>query len=529
MERQPHINPWAEKLSQVSMPDGGEAWTAMEAILEKEMPQRRDWRRWFLLILLLLLLIGVCNCPGRLHLRVSRGTVQMRAGNTGHDQTAGYRGDGATAGHNGDEPTAGHTADEPTSGHPLDEPAPGRRVHRVTAFDDTARYVDTARYIAGKTRITTTSPRKRPTTSPEKRPTIYPGKRPPGKRPTIVPRINTSTPTQRSVSSNNNEKTSAGKHVGKKRFRGTGDHDKTSAETQEDENPGTPENGKMGTPVAVPQQKKPTLSQPPAQKEKPIPSVQKKKPTAPPQPPAQKKKTTPPPQPPDQREKEHGWMIGVGLNQFFPIDGQKGSTYSSDGLTGTLSDYLPVPMIRYYFNHRLYIQLEGQLNTPQPIKKDLVFNSPLPDTSTIRNTTIVSSASIQRLYYFNIPLSLHYALSDRLNVGTGLQFSHLSNAIGNFDSTITNRNTSIVTDTKATKSFKNDTLFHRMRTNELRFLLDVNYTYKHFVLGLRYNQALSKFIDLQLPTGGATAARNSSLQLYLRYILLDTRKKKTPK
>ncbi len=272
-------------------------------------------------------------------------------------------------------------------------------------------------------------------------------------------------------------------------------------------------------------------------------AVQNKKPVAPavPKAPARKdtaakkdtsarrnKKPPPPPQEPDEKQKDHGWVIGVGLNQFFPIGGQSGSTYNSDGLTGTLSDYLPVPMIRYYLNEKLYLQLEAQLNTPQPTKKNLVFNSPLPDTATVRGNTIVSSATIQQLYYFNIPLSLHYNYNDKLNAGVGVQFSHLSNAIGNFDSTITNNNTTAVTDAKATKSFKGDTLFRRIKTNELRFLIDVNYTYKHFVLGLRYNQALSKFIDVQLPTGGTTQARNSSLQLYLRYILWDTRKKKPP-
>jgi len=48
-----HSNPWAEKLSQVSLPDGGDSWKAMEAVLDREMPtsRRRDWRRWFLLVL----------------------------------------------------------------------------------------------------------------------------------------------------------------------------------------------------------------------------------------------------------------------------------------------------------------------------------------------------------------------------------------------------------------------------------------------------------------------------------------------
>jgi hypothetical protein len=238
------------------------------------------------------------------------------------------------------------------------------------------------------------------------------------------------------------------------------------------------------------------------------------------------KKPSAPPIEKPKEEKDHGWVVGIGLNQFFPIGGQRGSTYNSDGLTGTLSDYLPVPMIRYYFNRKTYVQLEAQLNTPQPTKKNLVFNSPLPDTITQPGATIVSAASIQQLYYFNIPLSFHYAPSDNLNIGTGLQFSHLSNAIGNFDSTITNTGTAAVKNANDTKSFKGDTLYRRIKTNEFRFLVDVNYTYKHFVLGLRYNQALSNFINIQLPTGGMTQARNSSLQLYLRYIFLDTRKKK---
>ena len=61
MERQPHINPWADKLLQVSMPDVGEAWMGMEALLDRKMPRRfwGDGRRWVLLILFLLVLFGL--------------------------------------------------------------------------------------------------------------------------------------------------------------------------------------------------------------------------------------------------------------------------------------------------------------------------------------------------------------------------------------------------------------------------------------------------------------------------------------
>ncbi len=76
-----HNNPWAEKLLQVSLPDSGEAWQAMERRLDEQLPRRwtRDSRRWVLLILLLLLLIGVCNCPGSRRLFHGSATVGREA------------------------------------------------------------------------------------------------------------------------------------------------------------------------------------------------------------------------------------------------------------------------------------------------------------------------------------------------------------------------------------------------------------------------------------------------------------------
>ena len=225
-------------------------------------------------------------------------------------------------------------------------------------------------------------------------------------------------------------------------------------------------------------------------------------------------------------------MVGIGLNQFFTVGGQQASSWNSGGITGTLSDYIPVPMIRYYFDSRLYVQLEAQINTPQYTKKNVVISQTGIDSSGPA-TTAQSSVSINKLFYFNLPLSVHYTIAKNLDLGTGLQYSQLTNGIGVFNSTNINSNGITlnypVTDTTTisqTKSFKGDSIYRELKTHELRWLLDVNYTYHHFILGLRYNQALSKFIDVHLSTGQITQARNSSLQLYLRYILWDGRKKK---
>jgi hypothetical protein len=246
------------------------------------------------------------------------------------------------------------------------------------------------------------------------------------------------------------------------------------------------------------------------------------------------KKPAAPPVEKPKTEKDNGWMVGIGLNQFFTVGGQQASSWNSGGITGTIGDYIPVPMVRYYFNEKLYVQLEAQFNTPQYTKKDLVIDESEPD-STAAAVREVSSASINKLFYFNLPLSIHYEIYDNLDLGAGLQFSQLTNGIGNFtNSTSTynynNTGTTIDSSTQTqtqTKSFKGDSLYHEIKTNEFRFLIDGSYTYGHFILGLRYNQALSRFINVRIAaTQQVTQARNSSLQLYLRYILWDGRKKK---
>jgi hypothetical protein len=139
--------------------------------------------------------------------------------------------------------------------------------------------------------------------------------------------------------------------------------------------------------------------------------------------------------------------------------------------------------------------------------------------------TLQQSVAINKLFYFNLPLSMHYTVFDHLDLGAGLQYSRLTNGIGVFNSNY-GQNGVDTLETTETKSFKGDSVYQEIKTHEFRFLVDANYTWRHFIFGLRYNQALSKFIHVEISPGQITQARNSSLQLYLRYILWDGRKKK---
>jgi hypothetical protein len=171
----------------------------------------------------------------------------------------------------------------------------------------------------------------------------------------------------------------------------------------------------------------------------------------------------------------------------------------------------------------MFVQLEAQFNAPQYTSKDLLAGQSQAD-SVSPVQAVQSSVYIKKLFYVNIPLSVHFSPFPNVYAGAGLQYSILSNGVGLFeDKLITSGGPDSLTASK-TQSFKGDSLYREMKTHEFRFLVDGNYQYKNFVLGIRYNRALSKFINVRISDSQVTQARNSSLQLYLRYILWDQRK-----
>ena len=478
MERHPHTNLWADKLQQVPVPDVREAWMSMEMLLDKEMPLRKpaDRRRWFLLILLLLLLIGVCNCPGR-----GRwfGEVSYRP----QTEIPAPAPPAATRTVGGPPASGNHTDPVPASGTPATSNSThthtsGRRQHPSPPTSTSTNHSS----ASGRTHPfhPVSGNRTRPTSGDPSHPSSDATAH--GHRP--MPAGSATTPADTAVANHPTD---------------------TLDGAPKNASNATPKNAPTATPKVAP---KPAAG-----------AVLKATPKA-----ASKDSLRKKPAPPssDTTEKERGFMAGIGLNQFFAVGGQQSSNYNSGGISGTLGDYIPVPMIRYYFNHRLYVQLEAQFNTPQYTKKNLEVSHRSDSGS---GQTTVNTVAIKKLFYFNLPLSVHYSPFDNVNVGAGLQFSRLSNAIGFFDQNV--RTTSgLDTSSVETKSFKGDSLYQRIKTNEFRFLLDVSYTWRHFIVGVRYNQALSKFINLQVAPGIITQSRNSSLQLYLRYILWDGRKKK---
>jgi hypothetical protein len=401
-----HKNPWAEKLSQVSLPDSREAWRAMEARLDRDDRRAgRDKRRWVLLILLLLLLIGVCNCPASRKLLHGNSSISPQPSTTP-----------ATARSNPLSPASTHQP--PASGPNAPNAAPAAGPNAPSAAD----------------------PNPEPATGPKVTPTTGSATAP--AKPAPVPGEAAALPRPAPVGS-----TATGQSKGHTAIFAAAktfhpDH-KSSKRSHSPRQPAVFKSGishpsRVSTQMPQLDDQSDTLAVNPPTSNSPTSnsptsnsptsnSSTARKPTFPSRPASSgtrvdslakdslkstHKKPAPSPADKKQSPKEHGLMAGIGLNYFFPLGAQQ-SPYNSSGATGTLSDYIPVPMLRYYFNRKLYMQLEAQFNTPQSTKKDLLISYPPLDSIPGTLTRIQSSATIQQLYYFNLPIiSVSFKLPD---------------------------------------------------------------------------------------------------------------------
>ncbi|HLY69084.1 MAG TPA: hypothetical protein VKR53_05105, partial [Puia sp.] len=198
---------------------------------------------------------------------------------------------------------------------------------------------------------------------------------------------------------------------------------------------------------------------------------------------------------------------------YFPVGRQQ---YSDLGpRTNTfLTNFAVFPMFRVYLNKKVSVELEPDLGAPQYTASLLVLNNKVNTINGSQAVTSQDSAIIRKLYYVNVPISIHYTVLKNFHVGTGLQFSKLYNGIGMFatkiDSSTNGYHTYIYTSIQ-NGNLKNTPVYEEIKHSEWRFLVDANYEWKKVIFGIRYNQSFSNFINTPVQ------AKNSAALFYVRF------------
>jgi hypothetical protein len=255
------------------------------------------------------------------------------------------------------------------------------------------------------------------------------------------------------------------------------------------------------------------------------------------------------------RQKLKCFVAGASINVLLPVSSQEMSKVSYNGESGKAIDYLPSLHAQYYLNPKLFVQTEIQFTSPQ-YTPQLMLARKMTDVNGAKKTE--QSVQLNKLYYLNIPFSVHYSPVKNLYIGTGIQYSRLTRTVytdeqatwekrsGDWKKTNSNKKVAVANPAKVKKEHKEktngnnsnpgqppltetliDTMAMSFRTTDWRFLADAHYQWKRFNVGLRYNAGLNNYISTEAGSSMLQVQdRNESFQLYLRYNLVDLRRKK---
>jgi hypothetical protein len=222
---------------------------------------------------------------------------------------------------------------------------------------------------------------------------------------------------------------------------------------------------------------------------------------------------------------DKAFAVGLSLPLGFPLGDQEPLAYNRQAGVNTISDYIPSPHLQYHINSRTYFQTQVQVWSPQFIRPILLYQT----QTNAQPYIYTSSVYARKLYYFNLPVSVYHSPMRNFYMGTGLQFSSMLSGVALFEDRKRNMvgpPEDYILSQKYAR-FSNDSLSRRFNNNEVRLLVDMNYFWNRFVVGLQYNQAFNNYVSFQVtPSSPYTFDKNKSLQFYLRYNIWEDRKKK---
>jgi hypothetical protein len=305
-----NINPWDAKLERLTLPEINDSWEAMQALLDKDMPvvNRREITRWVLFIIMLLLLIGVCNCPGAFQ-------INRNSKNSGQIQPEMVIPQDSLSGQSGKKAT-----------YPERKPGGDQRYIKPEKSSSNAgpAVVQASKdFPAAKADVGNQSVDSGQKISYQQSPIAM------NVKPTHKKNAQVDDQTPQKFQTEKTEDAVSGKLKAEK----TGDSVKATKLKTVDLRGDKKNNLRL-------KQSADSAVNPPRKASR-IEDLGK------------------------------GWEFGLGLNQFFPVDQQQNSGFNSNGTSGSLTDYIPVPVVRYYFSKKWYVQAEAEINSPQYTKNIL--------------------------------------------------------------------------------------------------------------------------------------------------------------
>lgn len=226
-----------------------------------------------------------------------------------------------------------------------------------------------------------------------------------------------------------------------------------------------------------------------------------------------KKKTSP--------QKKLFLIVGMGEQQQIPIAGQTAVPYSHYGRKSSLSDYVPSAFVQLQKEKKWFLQGEFRYGAPQSVKEFSFNRKTKLDTFT--NNITITTQRLKKTYYHQLPLSFNYYVLPNLSIGVGGVYSRFFGAITEREITTYNALTQTVSNVKQIIPIRHFTDSFLYKT-QVHALLQADYQWRKFSVGLRYTRDIQPYIKYTRPDGTVDEEKNQSLQFIVRYRLWQSKK-----
>jgi hypothetical protein len=219
----------------------------------------------------------------------------------------------------------------------------------------------------------------------------------------------------------------------------------------------------------------------------------------------------------DEKNKKKKAYFAAGLGEQQNINLNCNCAYPTNTATnaGSIKDFLPAPYLRFYSVKKWFLQAAFKYAAPQHIG-DFMYRS---DLSGLIDTSYV----LRDVYYHQIPISFNYTVLPNWSVGVGVVYNIYSSEVRQED--ISKKNyglsDSLISSTVIKDKKDSNSLF---LSNYFQALLETEYQWKHFSIGVNYTMALQPFAKYSDPFSGQPATKsNNSLNVFIRYELWRTK------
>ena len=213
---------------------------------------------------------------------------------------------------------------------------------------------------------------------------------------------------------------------------------------------------------------------------------------------------------------------GVGMHQQIPVGQQKSVSYNYYGKPNTVSDYIPSVYLRLHREEKWFIETSFRYGAPQAVPQ--FSYSRITTLDTVNTKIDRTSVFLRKTYYHQVPLSFNYYLLPNWSVGGGGVYSIFHGAVAEKEVSSYDYINQSETVNKSIFSIKefNDSFLYKTQAH---LLLQTEYKWNMFSLGLRYTKGLESYIKYTMPDGTVVDEKNHSLEMMLRFRLWQSKKK----